>query len=407
MGETGTDRRWAALTCLGSAGSRFSGGFSTSRRAPPACVSLADPSIKYAATPGRRLTGSGAGGLFSCSRHDVRVLRGHRLRSSRRITSLSPSVGTASPLPFLTVAPVMVGWGIHTGSNPTALRPTGPGTGSRLKMSITRSRVDVSTWRWGWGRLSGLMPRVLVCPQWPTGASHLQRCCYQSAGGNCEARRLWIPFTMCAVTNLRYRGILFGIDFTYQRFTIFFSCIWRSSPGRQRQDGCDGRGLPGARSQSRCVAAAVAGNVRNYAREADGSTQIMERMEPNARTLYFAFEHDNAGRGCLPSFTCFLRRFAAGSSTRISLGHVHPVRYRPEHSKPRGSGDRRESCRIRLVVQGRSHRLRHRATPIARTFSEGPLPVRLLSHVDGILRQLLSVPRASEGQARGSGRRFQ
>jgi hypothetical protein len=188
----------------------------------------------------------------------------------------------------------------------------------------------------GWGRVTGFFPRLLgVRPGAIPLMFGLTLFLLPLAAGARLNRRLiaCVPLALCTIVLFLVPGILFGTDFTFQRFTVFalpLYVVLLQKPNDR----------PWARWTWPAVALIVAAwigvvsaNARAYERDAAGFTDMLSRMEPGERVLFFAFERDSDGT-IAPTFLHFPAWYGALKhgvvDPSVAGTHVQLVLYRPE-----------------------------------------------------------------------------
>ena len=340
MSETGSDRRWALLAIPGMYGFSYRLGFPelSGGGAAGAGIRLADLAARAKAV--------GLDG--NCSRHhhqrpvllprdDLRVLRVccrlHPLAFRKQLAD-----GCRSRTSLASAIPMMVVWGTRTLANPLAKRPTL----WDLNWFTTQDGyyTAIASWTnlggWGWGRTAGIFPRLLgVRPGVVATLVGLALFLLPLAAGARFRKRLlvWVPFIICLATLLFVPGILFGTDFTFQRFTVFalpLYLITLQSPAREWPRWT----WPACALLAGGWIAVVSSNAVRYEADAAGFVEILSRMEPGERALSFEFERDSLAT-IAPPFLHFPAWYSALKGgvvdPNIAGTHVQLVLYRPEY----------------------------------------------------------------------------
>jgi hypothetical protein len=339
MKETGADKRWAILSVPVMFGFCYQWGFLNFLVAAPlglVFVWLVLRHVRRPTTGGAMAIAVTINLLFFCHAMICAFFGGVAgcilLVSSR-------GVGTAIRrlLPLASVIPVMVFWGTRTLANPVARRPTL----WDLNWLTTQDGYYsvLAAWTspggWGWGRTAGFFPRLLgVRPGVAVTLFGLLLFLVPFAAGARLTRRLivWIPFLLCVATLLFVPGILFGTDFTFQRFTVFALPLFLVLLERPAEKPWPRWLWPVCVLMAGGWICVVSANTLAYARDAAGFEQVLERMEPGQRALSFAYEHDSAGT-IAPPFLHYPSWYSALKGgivdPNIAGTHVQLVLYRP------------------------------------------------------------------------------
>jgi hypothetical protein len=345
MVETGADRRWALLVIPAMYGFSFQWGFLNFVVAAPLGLVFVWLVLRHARRPtlgGAIALGVLINALFFC--HAMICAFFGVVAGCILLLSAGRSVSTAirRVLPLVSVLPVMLVWGSRTLANPAAQRPvlwdlnwltTLDGYYSALAAWTTPGG-------WGWGRTAGFFPRLLgVRPGVLVTLFGLALFLVPLAAGARFTRRpaVWVPFTLCVATLLFAPGILFGTDFTFQRFTVFALPLYLVLLERRLEGGWPKWTWPVCGLLAAAWIGVVSANTLAYERDAAGFDEVLARMEPGERALSFAYEHDSAGT-IAPPFLHFPSWYSALKGgvvdPNIAGTHVQLVLYRPEQMPP-------------------------------------------------------------------------
>jgi hypothetical protein len=340
MTETGTDRRWALLAIPAMYGFSYHWGFLNFIVAAPLGLLFVWLALRQARQPslaGAIALGVTINALFFCHAM-ICLFFGFVAGCILLLNSRSVQTMIVRLVPLASVIPVMLLWGMRTVDNPIARRPT---LWDLNWLTTQDGYYSVgASWTtpggWGWGRTAGMFPRLLGIQPGPLSTViGLLLFLLPLAAGARFTRRLtfWIPFIVCLATLLFVPGILFGTDFTFQRFTVFALPLFLITLE-----------LPAGRVWPRwtwpaCVLVAaswiglVCVNATRYEADAAGFDQIVAHMEPGERALSFAFERDSEGT-IAPTFLHFPSWYSALKGgvvdPNIAGTHVQLVLYRPE-----------------------------------------------------------------------------
>jgi hypothetical protein len=141
-----------------------------------------------------------------------------------------------------------------------------------------------------------------------------------------------IPFIVCAATLLFAPGRLYGIDFTFQRFTVFvlplYLIVLQQPSGRLWPRWT----WPACGLLAAGWIGVVSVHAIRYEAEAAGFGEILARMEPSERALSFTFERDSVA-AIAPPFLHFPAWYSASKGGVVDPTfagtHVQLVLYRP------------------------------------------------------------------------------
>jgi hypothetical protein len=341
MRETGADRRWALLVIPAMYGFSYQWGFLNFVVAAPLGLAFTGLVLGHARRPtrgGAIAIGVLINALFFCHAMVCAFFGGVAgcillISAERKVSAWVRSV-----LPLASVLPIMLVWGTLTLENPIANRPvlwdlnwltTLDGYYARLAAWTTRGGS-------GWGRVAGFFPRLLgVRPGLLATLFGLALFAAPIAAGARFSRRpvVWVPFTLCIVVLLFVPGILFGTDFTFQRFTVFalplYLVLLEQPPDKEWPRWT----WPVCGLLAAAWIAVVSANVLAYERDAAGFDEVLARMEPGERALSFAYERDSAGT-IAPPFLHFPAWYSALKhgivDPNIAGTHVQLVLYRAQ-----------------------------------------------------------------------------
>jgi hypothetical protein len=343
MRETGTDRRWALLAIPAMYGFSYQWGFLNFVVAAPLGLAFTGLVLGHARRPtrgGAIAIGVLINALFFCHAMVCAFFGGVAgcillISSERKVSSVIRSV-----LPLASVLPIMVLWGTLTLENPLASRPVLWDLNWMTTMDGYYGRLAAWTTRggWGWGRMAGFFPRLLgVRPGVLATFFGLALFLLPIAAGARFNRRLavWVPFALCIAVLLFVPGILFGTDFTFQRFTVFslplYLVLLEQRPGREWPRWT----WPACGLLAAAWITVVSANALAYERDAAGFDEVLARMGPGERALSFAYERDSAGT-IAPPFLHFPSWYSALKhgivDPNIAGTHVQLVLYRPQQA---------------------------------------------------------------------------
>jgi len=340
MKETGTDRRWAILAIPAMYGFSYHWGFLNFLVAAPIGLVFLWLTLRHAKQPtlGRAIAlAVTIVALFFCHAL-ICVFFGFIAGCILLWSGKSIPNAVLRALPLAAVVPIAILWTLRTTAQPIAIWiPDWD-----LHWVTTRDAYysAIAQWTtpdgWGWGRTAGLFPRLLGALPGPLSTLvGLAIVLLPFAAGARVTRRpmIWLPLIVCVAVLLFMPGFFFGIDFIFQRFTVFALPLFLILL-QQRPD----RALP-RWTWPACVAlvagwiAVVSMNAIVYEREAAGFDEILAHMEPGQRALSFAFERDSDGT-IAPPFLHFPAWYSAvkggvvdpsGAATMAA-----PVVYRPD-----------------------------------------------------------------------------
>jgi hypothetical protein len=340
MSETGADRRWALLAIPAMYGFSYYWGFLNFLVAAPLGLIFVWLTLRYARSPSLATAvalGITINALFFCHAM-ICAFFGFVAGCILLLSAGNLRTAVGRVLPLASVIPIMVVWGTRTMANPLAKRPTL----WDLNWLTTQDGyyTAIASWTdlggWGWGRTAGMFPRLLgVRPGVVATFVGLTLFLLPLAAGARFSKRLivWVPFITCMVTLLFVPGILFGTDFTFQRFTVFalpLYLITLQSPG----GGWPRWTWPACVVLAGGWIAVVSANAVRYEADAAGFVEILSRMEPGERALSFEFERDSLAT-IAPPFLHFPAWYSALKGgvvdPNIAGTHVQLVLYRPEY----------------------------------------------------------------------------
>ena len=300
MGETGADRRWALLVVPALYGFTYQWGFLNFLVAAPLGFVFLWLAYRHARAPRAGTAVALAlsiNALFFC--HAMicaafATMGGFILLLSGR--NVPSAVRRA--LPLLTVLPLMLLWAHNTASHPLAHRPVDWDLGWIRTHETYYART--AEWTSGngrpWGRITGFFPRLFgvhpgpLVPLVGLGIFGLPL-----LAGARPSRRVsaWIPFGTCIVILLLVPGVLFGTDFTFQRFTMFALPLYLLTLTRREQAPWPPWTWPACAIVAVAWIAGASFVTRAYDREAAGFPELTVRMEPGQRTISFVYDRDS------------------------------------------------------------------------------------------------------------------
>jgi hypothetical protein len=339
MTETGSDRRWALLAIPAMYAFPYHWGFLNFLVAAPLGLLFVSLALRQARQPtvaGAIALGVTINLLFFCHAM-ICLFFGGVAGCILLLNSRTPWMAIRQLLPLASVIPIMIGWGTRTLANPLAQRPT--------MWDLNWFTTDEpyyfrnASWAhagWGWGRTAGLLPRLLgTLPGVLPTLVGLALFLLPFAAGARLSRRLtvWVPFLLCLATLLFVPGVLFGTDYTFQRFTVFALPLFLLTLEQPSGHVWPRWTWPACALLVAGWIGVVSLHAVQYEREAAGFEEILARMEPGQRAISFAYERDSDS-AIAPSFLHYPSWYAALKQGVVDPSfagtHVQVVLYRPE-----------------------------------------------------------------------------